>query len=338
MSETRGNSRERFLAFLERRPVDRLLVMPITMMFAADRIGVPYGRYALDHRVLVDAQIRTAQEFGFDHVSAITETKEARDCGAAIRYFDNQPYAMDESRARLAEKSDLGTLYAPDPLTAEAMRDRLDGLALLKQRVGDEKVIEGWVEGPCGAAADLRGINTLMLDFHDDPAFVRDLFDFVLDLALRFGRAQRDAGAGLMGIGDPAASLVGPRLYEEFVWPYQKRLIDGLREVGLRTRLHICGNTRRILAGMGRLGCDIVDIDSAVPLADARAALGENQVLLGGIDPVRTVLNGTPEDVSAAVADCRRAAGPRYIIGAGCEVPRGTPVENIRALARAATA
>lgn len=338
MSETRGNSRERFLAFLEGRPVDRLLVMPITMMFAADQIGVPYGRYALDYRVLVEAQIRTAEEFGFDHVSAITETKEARDCGAAIRYFDDQPYAMDESRARLADKSDLGKLQAPDPLTAEAMRDRLDGLALLKQRVGDEKIIEGWVEGPCGAAADLRGINTLMLDFHDDPAFVRGLFDFVLDLALRFGRAQRDAGADLMGIGDPAASLVGPRLYEEFVWPYEKRLVDGLREIGLRVRLHICGNTRRILAGMGRLGCDIVDIDSAVPLADARAALGENQVLLGGIDPVRTVLNGTPGDVSAAVADCRRAAGPRYIVGAGCEVPRGTSVENIRALARAATA
>jgi len=115
------NSRERFFAFLDGRPVDRLPVMPITMMFAADRIGVPYGRYALDHRVLAEAQIHTAQEFSFDHVSAITETREARDCGAAIRYFDDQPYAMDESRARLADKSDLAALQAPDPLQGEAM-------------------------------------------------------------------------------------------------------------------------------------------------------------------------------------------------------------------------
>jgi MtaA/CmuA family methyltransferase len=331
-----SNSRERFFAFLEDRPVDRLPVMPITMMFAAGRIGVPYGRYALDHRVLAEAQIRTAEEFGFDHVSAITETREARDCGAAIRYFDDQPYAMDESRARLAEKRALADLPAPDPSTAEAMRDRLAGLALLRQRVGGEKIVEGWVEGPCGAAADLRGINTLMLDFHDDPAFVRDLFDFVLALALRFGAAQRDAGADLIGIGDPAASLVGPRLYDDFVWPYEKRLVDGLHACGLRVRLHICGNTRRILAGMGRLACDIVDIDSAVPLAAAREAMGPGQVLLGGIDPVRTLLNGTPADVAAAAADCRRAAGPRYIVGAGCEVPPGTPAENVHALARAA--
>ena len=38
-------------------------------------------------------------------------------------------------------------------------------------------ILEGWVEGPVAEGADLRGINTLMLDFLDDPDFVRDLFD-----------------------------------------------------------------------------------------------------------------------------------------------------------------
>ena len=138
----------------------------------------------------------------------------------------------------------------------------------------------------------------------------------------------------MVGIGDPAASLVGPKIYREFVWPYEKRLADGMRAVGLRTRLHICGNTRPILADLGRLGCDLIDVDSAVPMAEARAGTGERQVLLGGIDPVRVLLNGTPEDVIAAVTACRRAANDRYIAGAGCEVPPGTPPENLRALAK----
>lgn len=336
MPEPAGNRRDRFFAFLENRPVDRLPVMPVTMIFAADQIGVPYGRYALDHRVLAEAQIRTAREFGFDHVSAITETREARDCGAGIRYFEDQPYAMDESRARLADKSDLGALSPPDPRRAEAMHDRLLGIEMLKLRVGREMIVEGWVEGPCGAAADLRGINTLMLDFYDDAAFVRELFEFVLGLALRFGEAQRDAGADLIGIGDPAASLIGPRFYDEFVWPYEKRLVDGLQHLGLRVRLHICGNTRRILPALARLGSDIVDVDSAVPMAEARAAFGARQVLLGGIDPVRTLLHGTPQEVEAAVEAVRSAAGPRYIVGAGCELPRGTPPDNVRALVHGA--
>jgi MtaA/CmuA family methyltransferase len=332
------NSRDRVFGLLEGCPVDRPPVMPITMMFAAGRIGAKYGSYALDYRVMVDAQIRTAAEFGFDHVSGITETREAPDCGAAVQYFEDQPYAMDERRARLAEKAALKGMELPDPHGGGHMHDRLRGLALMKQRAGATKVVEGWVEGPCGAAADLRGINTLMLDFYDDPGFVRDLFEFVLEVGLRFGHAQVEAGADLIGIGDPAASLVGPRLYEEFVWQYEKRLADGLRAAGARTRLHICGNTRRILGLMGRLACDIVDIDSAVSLSEARQQMGPRQVLLGNIDPVRVLQDGSPESVAAAIRECHRQAGDSYIAGAGCEVPRDAPPANVLAMSQYAEA
>jgi MtaA/CmuA family methyltransferase len=188
------------------------------------------------------------------------------------------------------------------------------------------------VEGPCAEAADLRGINTLMLDFFDDPQFVRDLFEFVVDMELRFARAQVEAGIDLMGVGDAAASLVGPDIYEEFVWPYEKRLVDGLHALGTKVRLHICGNTRRILGGMGRLGCEIVDLDFPAPLSEGRAAMGPHQVLLGNLNPVKVLKEGTSEAVSAAIVGCHRQAGSRYIVGAGCEIPRGTPEANVRAL------
>ena len=95
--------------------------------------------------------------------------------------------------------------------------------------------------------------------------------------------------------------------------------------MGTKVRLHICGNIRRILPGMGRLGCEIVDIDSMVPLAEARQEMGPQVVLAGNLDPVKTLRNGTPEAITAAIAECHRQAGPRYIVAAGCEVPRDTP-------------
>jgi uroporphyrinogen-III decarboxylase len=328
--------RERILTLLKGGEPDRPGLMPITMMFAARCAGLNYGRYALDHNVLVESQLRVAETYGFDHVSAITETREAPDCGAPIRFFDDQPYALDEEQSLLADKSRFAGLPMPDPSAAKYMSDRLLALSELKQRVGGELIVEGWVEGPCGAAADLRGINRLMLDFHDDPAFVRDLFEFTLALAIEFGKAQVAAGADIIGIGDPAASLTGPRIYDEFVWPYQKRLVAGLHSAGAYVRLHICGNTRRSLAKISSLGCDIVDIDSMVPLADARLAMGPRQLLLGGIDPVRVVQDGAPEQVADAVRQCREVAGPRYIAGAGCEIPAMTPNANMLALAAAA--
>ena len=134
-------------------------------------------------------------------------------------------------------------------------------------------------------------------------------------------------------MGDAAASLVGPRIYEEFVWPCEKKMVEALHAMGTRVRLHICGNTGRILDGMGRLGCEIVDLDFKVSLAQARQAMGDGQVLLGNLDPVAALRNGTPASVAAAVAECHRQAGPRYIVAAGCEVPRDTPQENFRGFA-----
>jgi uroporphyrinogen-III decarboxylase len=89
---------------------------------------------------------------------------------------------------------------------------------------------------------------------------------------------------------------------------------------------------------MGRLGCAIVDLDSMVPIAEARAQMGPEQILLGNMNPVAVLRNSTPAAVTAAIADCHRDAGPRFIVGAGCEVPRDTPAENLHALGEYARA
>lgn len=325
--------RERILAHLEGRPVDRLPFMPITMHFACAQIGAKYRDYCTDFRVLVEAQIRTAEKFGFDYVNTMSDpAREAADCGAPVQFYDDQPVALLEEQALLTDKTRLAGLKIPDPLGGGRMHNGINALALYREKVNGEKLIEGWIEGPCAEAADLRGINNLMLDFFDDPQFVRDLFEFVVEMELRFARAQIDAGAESIGIGDAAASLVGPEIYNEFVWPYEKRMVDGVHAMGAKVRLHICGNTRCILQGMARLGCDIVDLDSLAPLEQARAQMGASQILLGNINPVTVIRNSNAADVSRSIEQCHRQAGARFIVGAGCEIPRDTPLENIRAL------
>lgn len=329
------NSLERILAMLDGRTVDRLPFMAITMQFAAGRIGAKYLDYATDYRVLVEGQLRVVEEFDLDYVNTMSDPGcEAADCGANVIFSPDSPPAMDESNALLADKSKLAVLKLPDPTAPGRMNNRLKALSLFKERVGGEKLIEGWIEGPCAEAADLRGINTLMTDFFDDPVFVRDLFESVLEMELVFAKAQIAAGAEMIGIGDAAASLIGPKIYEEFVWPYEKRMVDGVKALGARVRLHICGNTRRILKGMGALGCDVVDLDFLAPISEGRTAMGPDQILLGNIDPVRVLRESTPAKVYRAIEECHQQAGSRYIVGAGCETPRDTPPANFRAMAQ----
>ena len=101
---------------------------------------------------------------------------------------------MIESRALLSDKTSLKQLRVPDPASGARMSDRIEGVRLLREKAGADLLVEGWVEGPCAEAADLRGLNTLMFDFTDDAAFVRDLFEFVVEMNLKFGRRADPGG------------------------------------------------------------------------------------------------------------------------------------------------
>lgn len=328
------NGRERIFAMIKGEPIDRLPHMSITMMIAGDAIGVPYGTYATDYHHHVEGQLAIAEKYDLDYVSAISDPAvEAHDCGAEIVFYDNQPPAVNEENALLKEKEKLITLKKPDPSDGKRMGNRLRVVSGLKEQVGNEKCVEGWVEGPCAEAADLRGINRIMMDFFDDPEFIRELFEFTTEMGIEFALAQLDAGADIIGVGDAAASLVGPALYNEFIREYEKRYVEAIHQAGGLVRLHICGNTTEIVDGMSGLGVDILDIDSLAPFDRARRDAGPERVLLGNIDPVRVLRDGSPDFVRREIETCYTQAQPRYIVGAGCEVPRDTPPDNFRTLA-----
>ncbi|MCE0522465.1 MAG: uroporphyrinogen decarboxylase family protein [Methylacidiphilales bacterium] len=318
-------------ALVKGEPVERTLCLPITMMFAADYAHHSYLDYATKASVQAESQARLAEAFELDHVSVISDPAvEASDWGATVAYFDEQPPAIDERTPLLKEPANLAKLPTPAPATGKRMSNRLEAVTEMRRRVGPDLLVEGWVEGPCAEASDLRGINTLMTDFFDDEEFVKALFERVVEVATNFARLQIEAGADIIGIGDAAASLVGPELYEEFVWPWEKKLVDAIHQAGGMTRLHICGNTNFALENIGRLGCTVVDLDSMVDLRKARAVL-TNQVIDGNLDPVRLVLKGSARDVLEALNRCQDQAGRRYIAAAGCEIPRGTSPENLKA-------
>lgn len=313
---------------------DRLPFMPITMSFAALVAEAKYRSYATDYRVQAEGQLAFAERFGADHLSVISDPAvEAADLGQKTLWYDDAPPANDESASLLADKGRLKTLKVLDPGSGRRMANRLEAVSALAARAGD-LMVEGWVEGPCAEGADLRGLSRLMMDFYDDPHFVRDLFDFSSVQAEIFARAQIAAGAQLIGVGDAASSLMGPDIFAEFTVPRHKALVAAIHAAGALARLHICGNISELMPLLAELPYDIIDLDTVTPVAKARAALGPDRVLLGNIDTVSVVRGGTPSEVTLALEACFQDSGRRrYIVGAGCEVPGDSPTANIAAMA-----
>ncbi len=340
------NALERTLRRLAGEPVDRPPNLDILMQYAAHLIGAPLGRYYQDYRVLCEANMAALEAFELDIVQAISDPyREAADFGMAVSFpEDTLPLAPVPL---LADPARISSLRPMDPSLGRRMSDRVAAVRWLYEHVGGEVPVMGWVEGAMAEAADLRGVANLLLDLYDRPDWVSDLLEITGEQAILFARAQVQAGADIIGLGESVASQVSPRVYERLILPWQQRIFAAVREAGAIPRLHICGDTSGILAPMAASGAEIIDLDWMVDLRRAGTLYTEYNDSgtipsparwlspSGNQDPVAVMLQGTPDEVYAATLACLEALGPRGISNAGCEIPLGTPPENMHAQTRA---
>ncbi len=330
-------SRERVRRVIRGEPVDRLPAQPMAMMFAARYAGIPFIDYTKDGRKMAEAQLKLVEDFGLDCLLTCSDpAREVIDIagGASVDWFTDQGPAINEERAALRDKTRLKTFRLPDPFGGGRMHDRVKSIELMRATSGPGMSIVGWIEGPLALAAELRGVNAIMLDFIDDPAFARDLLAFSADVAIAYAPAQIAAGADTIGMSDAAASMIGPELYEQFLWPEQKRVLEMLRRdhPDVVRRLHMCGRTDPLLSRMGELPVDIYEIDFPADLRRARAELGPERVIAGNVSTITDLFEGTPEKVYEACRRCHQVCGRYHIVGAGCEISTQTPPENLRAM------
>lgn len=325
------NSKQRVLRRLNGESVDKVPNLNIIMQFASRFIEAPYGKYCTDYRYLVEGNIKCCREFGIDMVSVISDPfRETEGFGANIIInTDDIPKCSDYL---IKDYSDLKKLSVPDPFKAQRMMDRIKAVELYKQSVSDEFPILGWVEGPIAEACDLRGVSQLCFDLIDNPEFVKELMEICLEGAIRFATEQIRAGADFIGVGDATASLIGPEMYKEYVLPMERRLFDEIHKQGGRVKLHICGNISSLLDSVTASGADIIDVDWMVDFKEAVRAFEGKASACGNFDPVKVLLQGGIEDVEASIRNCLAAGDKTTFIAAGCEVPKFTAYENLKAV------
>jgi MtaA/CmuA family methyltransferase len=324
------NSLDRYLGVLAGEQVDFLPRTPILMQLAAEYIGSTYAEFASDFRVLVKANSQCATDFCFDQLSCISDPyRETHGFGGEIEYPESGP---PRSSHPLLNHKDISGLLTPNPYKSERMLDRVQAVRAYQNQFGGKFSIMGWIEGPAAEAANLFGPTNFLMDFIQDKEFVTDLMDLCVDVGIEFASAQIDAGADTIGIGDAIASQVSPAHYEALILPREKRLISAIKEMGAYVKLHICGDITHLLPGIAALEVDIVDVDHMVNMATVRDALGDRVVLSGNIDPLKVASISEPVVIHDAVREVYAQVGNPFMVNAGCEIPSGTPVANLKAL------
>ncbi len=326
------NSFERVMNRMAGKPVDRIPNMSIVMMFAAKELGVSFSACCSDYRLLADAAFACHERYGIDMVCAISDSmREAEGFGTRVVFpEDGVPYA---SKMRLQKLSDIDTLKVIDPSLGRRMADTVEAVRLMGQRAGSDVPVVGWVEGALAECCDLMDMQHVFINLLDEPDAMHHLLDICTLQGILFAKSQIEAGAHIMGIGDSAASLVGPALYEEFVLPYQQRMIQAIHEMGIPVKLHICGNISPVMHLVAQTGADMVDCDYMVDMEQASVILPKGTSICGNFNPVEIMYQGTPDMVKREVRRCRKLSSMNHnFVAPGCEVPMGTPAENMLAL------
>ncbi|MHB9037596.1 MAG: uroporphyrinogen decarboxylase family protein [Armatimonadota bacterium] len=327
---------ERTIDFIAGKLVDVPPLHPIIMQFAAGYAGVQYRDFCLDPESKTRAMIKCADDFDLDWVTVMSDPYcEAEAYGLHVDYpQDSLPLQRGHV---ISDIGDVAAMHLPEIASSPRMMGRIREIEDYHRQVGDKYFVLGWVEGSIAEYVDLRGLSDTCLDLFDSPNELSSALDIIVENAMRFAKAQIDAGAHCIGIGDAACSQIGPRPYKQYAFEREKCLVDHIHSLGALAKLHICGDTTMILPDMIATGADIIDVDHLVSdMGQFVGLLGPNQVLSGNSDPVEIVMRGSKETIESSVQNCFKETAGRGIVSAGCEIPKQTSVENFTIYCRAA--
>ena len=160
------------------------------------------------------------------------------------------------------------------------------------------------------------GMENLMLMMFDDPDFVHEVAKLTLDFNLQQLDMLVDAGLDVLVVEDDIADknfpLISPEQFTEFVNFYNRQIVDKAHEKGLKVVRHSDGNLWPLmdtLLDTGYDGLNPLEPQAGMLLKKVREYCGDRLCLLGNIDCIDLLPNGTPEQVDAAVAQAIEDAG-----------------------------
>jgi uroporphyrinogen decarboxylase len=332
--------RERFIAAVEGKPVDR---PPVWLMRQA-------GRYLPEYRALrerftfsemyrkpelaIEVTLQPIRRFGFDGAilfSDILVVPEAM--GIPVDFPNGGPVLSKPVRTR----ADVEALLKVDP--REKLGFVRDALLGLRKELGNETALLGFSGAPYTLAcyaidgtSEHDFIETKKLEWKD-PALFEALLDKLTDTVAEYLVMQVEAGADVVQLFDSWGGHLAPDEWRKYALPRAKRIFDRVKAAGGRT-IHFVLDSGTFLESVAEAGSDVVGIDWHTPFPDAVRRVGQTHSLQGNLEPYMLV--GSPENVvektRQLVQAGRNARG--HILNVGHGVTPHTRIDCVEALLR----
>jgi uroporphyrinogen-III decarboxylase len=166
-------------------------------------------------------------------------------------------------------------------------------------------------------AIELVGMERLILETYDDPEWVHELCRILQARKKTFIQSLKGARYDLLELGGGAASstVISPKIFDEFVAPYDSELIEMAHQVGQRIVYHTCGGMMPFLERIAAMKPDAMEtftpsaMGGDIRLTEAKDRIGDKVCMIGGFDQFHYFVGCTPEETRAEVRRCFETAG-----------------------------
>ncbi len=228
------------------------------------------------------------------------------------------------------------TDYAfPDPLAPVFF----DGIEAQLALLGDQFKVFHIGFSLYERAWTLRGMEALLMDFHDHPRFVHELLNTIADWNIAQVRKAVTYDIDAIYFGDDWGQQrglqMGPKLWYEFIYPPLRRMYTAVKEAGKYIFIHSCGDVDELFDDLVAIGLDCFnpfqpEVMDVFPLMQRHRG---RLTFHGGMSTQHTLPYGSVEEVRAQTRRLLEAgSGGNYIFAPAHAVEGDVPVENIVAM------
>ena len=333
------NGKKRLLTAIEGGATDRMPVISVCQYATYELMEATGAFWPEAHRD-ADKMARLsaggATVLGLDAVRVpYCQTVEAEAYGAAIKDGGQKHIpSIDRPAFALGEEPKI----PQDFLARGRIPAVIEAIRMLKAELGVKVAVMGSLVGPFSVAASLVGIAPFLKASLKKPDSLLPYLEAATKTAIQYAKAMTEAGADILVIEDMMASLdmISPRAYKKLAAPYEKQVIEAVGGTA-PVILHICGKLDAVMTYIAETGVSAISVESAVDVPAALKKFHEAGIrtpILGAVHPIHALLEGTEEDVAAAVR--KSSEDGVSVISPDCAVAPATTIANIKAMAEAA--
>lgn len=335
MTTDRPTRKDIFLRACRFQPVDRV---PVWIMRQAGRYLPEYQALRARHSFLeicktpdlaAEVSLQPFRILGVDAIIVFSDILiVAEAMGMSLDVPDDGPVLSGPIRDSAAVRRlrdfdpERETKFVPDAIRA------------IRRAAGPDVPIIGFAAAPWTLACYMiegrtRGdVSRARQLLASEPELLRDLLGRIARSTAAYLQSQLAAGAAAIQLFDTWASELSPAEYGEFELPATQEIFGSL--AGDAPKILFAKGSSRHLASLAQSGADVLSLDSAADLAEARERLGRRIALQGNIDPA--ILLGAPANICRAASEAvSKTGGLGHILNLGHGILPATPVANAKA-------